>query len=363
MNIAHYSPYALSKDTGTGNSILGWCEALARRDCDVTLLVDGRLTSRPAPNGVRDVPIKHLLQRRMTLPTGVREHLGSADLLVVHGGFVGWNVVACRAAFGAGVPYLVMSHGVYNEGLLARRRGIKKLWNLLIERRHLRNALGVHLLHEGELGGLRRLGVNLPAVISPNGITVVDEVRWDGGSGGYLLYLGRFDVHVKALDILIRSFVHLPVTDRPRLRLHGPDHKGGKQLIATLIHDLSLERWISVGQPIYGPGKWEALVQAAGCVYPSRLDAWPMSVSEAIGAGVPTLVADYPLGRLLADEGAAVLCDRSPEGVARGIERLLSDQGRQVAQRGRALATGRLSWDVLADSWVQQVSRLMERVG
>src|SRR4029453_13702595 len=66
MNIAHYSPYALSNDTGTGNSILGWCEALARRDCDVTLLVDGRLTSRPAPNGVRDVPIKHLLQRRMT---------------------------------------------------------------------------------------------------------------------------------------------------------------------------------------------------------------------------------------------------------------------------------------------------------
>lgn len=363
MNVVHYSPYALSRDTGTGNSILAWCEALARRGCEVTLLVDGRLNARPAPSGIKCVPIEHHFHRRMTLPTGVSEHLRTADLLVVHGGFVGWNVLACRAARTEQVPYLVMSHGVYNERLLDRRRGIKKLWALFIERGHLRRALGVHLLHESELGGLRRLGVIVPVVITPNGITVIEELRWDGGSGGYLLYLGRFDVHVKGLDILVRSLVHLPETGRPILRLHGLDHRGGRQLIENMIRDLGLERWISVGGPIYDSEKRDALIRAAACVYPSRLDAWPMAVSEAVGAGVPTLVADYPLGRLLDEEGAAVLCERSPEGVARGIQRLLSDEGRQAALRGRALATGRLSWDAMADSWLEQVSRLLGRVG
>jgi len=361
MNIVEYSPYPLAHDTGTANIILGWCEALARQGCDVTLLVDGTLISRPCPAGVQCVPIKHRFQGRLSLPARMREQLGAADLLVVHGGFVGWNIVACRAAMAADVPYLVMPHGVYNLRVLDRRSGVKALWNLIFERRNLQRALGVHLHDESELGGLSRLGVTLPAVITPNGISASNEVRWDGGSGGYLIYLGRFDVHVKALDVLVRSFVHIPERDRPTLRLHGLDHRGGKALVARLIRELGLRRWISVEEPIYGPEKRELLIRAAGCVYPSRWDAWPMAVSEAVGAGVPTLVADYPLGRLLAEEGGAVLCERTPESVARGIERLLSEEGLEASRRGRALATGRLSWDTLATVWIEEVSRLLQQ--
>jgi glycosyltransferase involved in cell wall biosynthesis len=360
VKIVEYSPYALARDTGTANIILGWCEALARRGCDVTLLIDGEQISRPCPTGVQCVPVKHRFRRRLMLPTRVHEHLGSVDLLVVHGGFVGWNIVACRAALAADVPCLITPHGVYNPRLLDRRRSAKSLWNLILERRHLQKAVGVHLHDQSELEGLRRLGVTLPAVITPNGISASDEVRWDGGSGGFLVYLGRFDVHVKALDILVQSFAHISESDRPTLRLHGPDHRGGKALVDALIRDLGLERWISVEDPIYGAAKRELLTRAAGCVYPSRWDAWPMAVSEAVGAGVPTLVADYPLGRLLAEERAAVLCERSPDGIARGIQRLLSEEGAEASRRGRDLASGRLSWDTLATAWIDEVSRMLQ---
>ena len=63
-----------------------------------------------------------------------------------------------------------------------------------------------------------------------------------------------------------------------------------------------------------------------------------MVAAEAVGAGVPTLVTDYPLGRLLASKGAAVMCERSPQAIAIGIERLLSEEGARIGRTGRAFA-------------------------
>src|SRR4249919_3396392 len=86
---------------------------------------------------------------------------------------------------------------------------------------------------------------------------------------------------------------------------------------------------------------------------PARVDACIRL--DGVGTGVPALVMDYPLGRLLEEEGAALQCERSPEGIARGIGRLLSEEGRKAARRGMDLAKGRLSWDLLASSWLEQV--------
>jgi glycosyltransferase involved in cell wall biosynthesis len=278
----------------------------------------------------------------------------------VHGGWTLYNIVACRDAVRAGVPYLVTTHGVYNPWVLENSAGLKRIWNLVLERRHLQRALALHLFFEEERRGLRRLGVRAPIVVAPNGISAPEDARWDGGSGGYLLWLGRFDPEVKALDLLIRSLGHLPLEDRPMLRLHGPDFRGGKASMAELARDLGLERWVVIGDPIYGEEKWDAFRQAAAYVHPSRRDTSPMAVGEAVGAGVPTLVADYPLGRLLASEGAAVMCERSPGGIAAGITRVRSEKGAEVARIGSAMANGRLSWDAVARSWLEQMRRVME---
>ena len=356
-------PHLLGVETGSGNSARGWCEALVRQGLNVTALVDDRLISRSAPMGTRCFPVRHRFAGRTNIPTGLRALITSADLLVVHGGWTMRNVTACLDAVAVGVPYVVTTHGVYNEWVLDRGSTAKRTWNVLVERRHLRKALAIHLFYEQEMAGLKRLGVGTPSVIAPNGITAREDVRWDGGSGGYLLWLGRFDPVVKGLDILVRSLAQLPANTRPTLRLHGPDTQRGKAFVSSLVDNLRLERWVVLGDPIYGEEKWSTITRAAGCVYPSRWDTSPMAVAEAVGAGVPTLVADFPLGRTLAAEGAALMCERSPEGVAAGIERLLSSEGVEAGSRGVAVAAGRLSWDSVARSWLEQVSLLMDPQG
>jgi glycosyltransferase involved in cell wall biosynthesis len=359
MKVVEYSPYFLAGDTGSGNSARGWCEALARQGVRVTVLVDAKLTSRSAPEAVSLRSVRHRFSGRLSVPAGIRDHLSSADLFVVHGGWTLWNIVACREAAVVGVPYLVTTHGVYNPWVLKRGGIVKHMWNMLLERRHLTEALAVHLFFEEERRGLRSLGVSTPTVVAPNGIAAPEGVWWDGGSGGYLLWLGRFDFVVKGLDLLVRSLVEFPEDGRPTLRLHGPDFKGGKSSVLQLVRDLGLEHWVKIGDPIHGDEKWDTIRRAAGYVHPSRWDTSPMAVGEAVAAGVPTLVTDYPLGRLLASKGAALMCERSPQAIANGIERLLSEEGAQIGRAAVAVAAESLSWDKVAGSWREQVEELM----
>jgi glycosyltransferase involved in cell wall biosynthesis len=164
---------------------------------------------------------------------------------------------------------------------------------------------------------------------------------------------------VKGLDLLLDSLLLIPEEARPHLRLHGPEFRGNRERLKQLVADLELTKWVSIGNAVYGEEKWRLMAQAAGFVYPSRWDASPMAVAEAIGVGVPTLVADYPLGRLLASEGAALLCERSPQGIADGIQGLLSGKAAALSAGADEVARRRLSWGEVATSWITQVDRLL----
>ena len=82
-------------------------------------------------------------------------------------------------------------------------------------------------------------------------------------------------------------------------------------------------------------------------------------MAEAISIGTPTLVAGYPMGRFLASRGGAILVDLTPPGVKEGIERLLSDEARELGARGFEVARQELSWDAVAQSWMEQVEKVL----
>ena len=46
--------------------------------------------------------------------------------------------------------------------------------------------------------------------------------------GPDVLWLGRFDPTHKGLDLLVDAVRSLAPHERPRVRLHGPDRRGGK---------------------------------------------------------------------------------------------------------------------------------------
>jgi len=221
----------------------------------------------------------------------------------------------------------------------------------------------VHCFFGEEQDYLRRLGVDVPVVVAPNGFSVDGATTWQGSREGNVVWLGRFDPECKGLDLLLAAMRLLPRDERPRLAMHGPDWNGQKSIVIRLTGELGLEDWVTVGEAVYGDDKSRLLESAAGFVYPSRWEAFGLSVVEAVSLGIPTLVTPYPLGRFLAGEAGAILAELTAPALADGLRRLRAPESVEVGKRGAALVREAFSWNVVAESWLEQVEGLLHTGG
>lgn len=356
--IVRYYPRAVVGDGGITRSVWHHSVQLAGDEAEIVIAYDEG--AAPAtPGRVRLAPVRHA-GWPWKVPVGLETVLREADLLVLHSAWVLHNIRAGAVARGLGVPYLLEPRGAYDPSILARKRALKRAWWSLWERRLVRRARAIHVFFESQRKHLTALGYRGDFVVAPNGVEPPEGVRWDGGSGGYVLWYGRFDPEHKGIDLLIRALHHLSPGRRPQLRLHGPDsRRGGKREMRALVVRLGLDPWVTVGEPVYGAVKHDLLARAAGFVYPSRWEAFGNAAAEAASIGVPVLATPYPLGRQLAARGAAFLAEPTPAALAEGLRALYGPEASGVGARAAEVVREEYAWERVARSWLAQVEALL----
>lgn len=357
MKILRYYPRAWAGDGGITNSIRRISEATVRAGHEVRVAIDDARDLKQDA-AFTWVPMEHVGPSRLRRPLGMDELLADVDLLVLHSAWTHHNVRAGVAARRLGVPYVLEPRGAYDPSIFRRRRLLKRAAWRAVEQTLVHGAMAVHVFFESEVDHLRAIGYTGPVVVAPNGITIPPGARWDGGSGGYLLWIGRFDPEHKGLDLLLRAVHSMAPDERPKVRLHGPDWVGGKARVEALVDELDLLGTVSIGPPVYGDTKWQLISAARAFSYPSRWEGFGNSAAEAVGAGVPTLVTPYPFGRWLSGRGAAIMADATVEGLADGLRQVVSPLGIEVANTGRKLLHDELTWDAVARSWLRQVEAI-----
>lgn len=358
MRIVRYHPRALVGDGGMTTAIKKWSQAMVAAGASVAIAFDEG-TAPQAGGSVEWLPVAHAGSRWARVPREFERTLEGADLLVLHSGWTRHNALAAAIARRLGVPYLLEPRGAYDPHILRRKRALKRLWWYAFEQRLVFGARSIHVFFEEERAHLQALGYKGPVIVVPNGVDLPVDLRWDGGSAGYLLWLGRFDPEHKGLDLLLRAVQLLPCSERPELRLHGPDWRASKATVQAMVAALRLEEHVKIGPAVYGPDKRRILNQAAGFVYPSRWDACPNSVLEAASTGVPTLVTPYPLGCYLGARRAAVLSECRPQAMAEGLRRLRAPDSAAMGVRAAEIARTELTWDQVARSWLDQTAAVL----
>ena len=358
MRIVRYYPRAVVGDGGITSSVWHSSHALANAGVDVVVAFDEG-AAPCSPNGIVWWPVRHS-GWPWAVPRGLEDLVSGADVLVLHSAWAYHNLRAGRVARSRHIPYVLEPRGAYDPAIVSRKRWGKRLWWALWERRLVMNAAAIHVFFDAEREHLAALGWDGPVVVAPNGVENPSGARWDGGSGGYLLWYGRFDPEHKGIDLLLEAMRLLPPEERIPLRLHGPDSRARKKdEVRRHVHALGLHRWVTVGEPIHGAEKMEILSRAVGFVYPSRWEAFGNAAGEAAAVGVPTVVTPYPLGRYLAGRGAAILAEADPASLAEGLRRLSRPEAAEIGRRAAAVVAQEFSWEEVTRRWLEQVKSLL----
>ncbi|GAB4541672.1 MAG: glycosyltransferase family 4 protein [Thermodesulfovibrionia bacterium] len=184
--------------------------------------------------------------------------------------------------------------------------------------------------------------------VIPNGVDK-ELLKVKTVEGNYMLFLSRIDTYTKGLDILLDAFVIVAERFKDiRLILAGHEIDSTERLFKRLPQRLR-EKVSYVGF-VRGEEKIRLLAGAKVFVLPSRHEAHPISVLEAMACGCPVIVSDIPEMRYINDNGLGfVFRSGSATSLAEKIQDLLHDDSlrKRLREKGRMYASN-LLWDDVA---------------
>jgi phosphatidylinositol alpha-mannosyltransferase len=165
----------------------------------------------------------------------------------------------------------------------------------------------------------------------------------------YVLFLGRFDVRIKGLDILLKAWAKLPpnLSSMP-LHLAG---SGDEEGIHTLMRETGARNVHLVGRLDHSEAM-AAIRRAAFICVPSRDEGSPLVVYEAFALGKPVIGSSIPALKPLIPDGIAGIQvpPGDPQALSKAIESLLVDRAMRSRLAEGALRVGKeYSWERVAE--------------
>lgn len=261
-----------------------------------------------------------------------------------------------------GIPTVVAPHGSLEAWAIRKSWWKKRMALICYERDNLQNASCLQALSMEEVDGFRAFGLRNPIAVIPNGISS----SWLASTGDADAFRHQFHIHpgqrillflsriapVKGLPILLAAMHKIRSSlGGWLLIIAGSDQFGHQAEVMALIKQFGLGSHVLFTGLLLGQAKRDAYAAANVFVLPTRREAAPIVVLEALGAGIPVLTTHgAPWGALLdhqcgwwvqvdADAMAVALLD-----VLSCRPEFLQDMG----QRGKELVASKHSWELSA---------------
>ncbi len=315
MRVLHVTPYYAPAYAfgGVPRAVEGLARAQAVAGYEVRVLTTDALDasnrfSGPAEevrDGISVVRTKNLSvwlrgHANLSTPRGFNapEHVTWADVVHCHEFRTTENLIITPEAVKQNVPLVLSPHGTLTY--TAGRSTLKAVWDRLFSRAMARRFGVVLALAEAEADDARdlwrRLGVTgAHFEVVPNGVDAATfanvsggaalRARYNLGDGPICLYLGRLHPR-KGVDVLARAFMRYE-DPTARLLIVGPDEGLRPALNALAARDA---RIVLTGF-LDGADRLAALDAATVLALPAVGEGLPMTVLEAMAAGVPVIIS------------------------------------------------------------------------
>jgi len=253
--------------------------------------------------------------------------LSSPDIVHMHSVFIPQQALLGGLLRKAKIPYVVTPHGGFAPQILARGRLKKSIYSSLVERTRVRGASGISAVAQGEEREIRSYVPTFKGDISciPNAVNPksLKDVTWEPDSETpKLVFLGRFDIQHKGIDILVELGRHLPEVE---LHLFGTEDPETRSELVRLKRRCPPN--VCFHEAVFGSEKVRVLTAATLYIQASRWEAFGISIVEAMYIGLPCAVAStLHLAPLFEQHDLGLVFDPDPVRASKVIRKVLRDQ-------------------------------------
>lgn len=168
--------------------------------------------------------------------------------------------------------------------------------------------------------------------------------------GDFILFLGRIDIYMKGLDILINSFSRIK-NQKVRLKIAGSGKKEDVKRLEKMINDYGLGAKVKTLGRVSEQDKSELLRSCLFLVMPSRFEGWGIAAVEANAASKPVLGMNIEgLSEAVVHNKTAILVEPgNRQEFVSTMDRLIKDEDlrAKLGKEGRRHAK-KISWEYVS---------------
>ncbi len=301
IRIVHWAPQ-FGSATGTGTAIAKWIECLTPTDVQVVVVAPPRAGAIQAlPDSVRITGSRGLIGRLFEFWRTIRK----TDLVHLHGGFdlklsaiyliltleriLRWIEVRP-------LKILLTPHGALSHQVFTRKSWKKNLYWHFLDRtltKQIDLAICSTPREARELSELMphiRTEV-VPLVIETSGSEPPARKKGNPTTAPLLCTLGRYDINMKGLDLLIGAVKKLNAEGFPvKLRCIGYDRNHGTKVLDDYVKSVNAEHLVECAGPKFGEEKERAIQECDLFCMSSRYESFSYALTEGMESGLPVLV-------------------------------------------------------------------------
>jgi glycosyltransferase involved in cell wall biosynthesis len=292
--------------------------------------------------------------------------------LIHFNSFYEWrHALLAREAERLGIPYIISPRGALNAVARSYRKYRKLLAYWAFQKRVIKKAAALHCLTRGEADQARGWGP--PVFIVPNGTDLAVPApgpaadATDPAAELRGLYLGRIDIFIKGLDLLVDGLALFCSRHRQsplRLSLVGPDWRADSSRLGALAERRGLRGLLTLADPILPEAKGRLFPQYHFFMHTSRTEGHPLAVVEALAHGLPCfLTPQTNMAEAVAEAGAGWCVEPTPAAIAEGFQKVLEERARlpEMGRAARQLALREFDWDRNAQAMIRHYLEIIER--
>ncbi|MCH8286507.1 glycosyltransferase family 4 protein [candidate division KSB1 bacterium] len=169
--------------------------------------------------------------------------------------------------------------------------------------------------------------------------------------GEYIAFIGRLDIYMKGIDILLEAFKGLSGTS-VELRIAGSGPKKNRITIENYLRKFEIADRVSLLGRISDSEKKDFLAKALFCVMPSRYEGWGIAAIEASSCAKPVIGTKISgLQDAIIDGKTGLLVEpENPGALTSAMQKLLSDKDLRLkmGKSGREWARN-FEWESIAE--------------